>query len=290
MKPFIFSTDSTTDLPQDYVTAHHIPVHPLHYLIDDKEYGAELGNDLTPEAFYQQIRGGKMPTTNATNPEYDYQLFEEAVKAGNDVLHLSFSSSMSSSYQNAVFAAEKIRKNYPEAKIIVIDTLSASGGVQYLIETGLHMQEEGKTMDEIAAWIKEELPHVLVHFTVPDLFHLQRGGRVKKSTAILGTALKFQPLMHIADDGSLQPISKVRGRAAALRGLAKEIGELAEDGKIPESVHITHGDCADEANELAQKIRDDYGIQNVTVNHLCPTLGAHTGIGCIVIGYRAKKR
>ena len=284
MRPFIISTDTTSDLPAEYIAAHQISLHSLHYLIDDTEYGLDL-SELAPHEFYDTMRDGKMPTTNATNIDNDIKLMEEAVKAGNDILHLSFSAVMSGSHNNARLAAEEVCRRYPEANIIVIDSMSGTGALGLLIRYAVQLKEDGKTLAETAEWIKEALPSCVCRFTLPDLFHLWRGGRLKKSSAILGTALKIQPVLHIDDNGALETVKKVRGRSAAIRALHADIAELIELGKKPEFVCITHGDCIEEATELAATIQSIYGIENVYVSYLSPTLGAHTGPGTLTIGY-----
>ena len=284
MRPFIISTDTTSDLPAEFAAEHQISIHPLHYLIDDKEYGMELG-ELTPPEFYQTMRDGKMPTTNATNLGYDIKLMEEAVEKGNDILHLSFSSQMSTSYNNARLAAEDVMARHPECKIIVMDSKNATCGLGVLIRLLVKMKESGCTLEEAARWAEDTLPHTVCNFTLPDLFHMWRGGRLKKSSAILGTALKIQPVLHINDDGALEPQKKVRGRAAAVRGLHAGLSELCAAGKKPELVCITHGDCPEEAEALAETIRNTYGIDEVYISYLSPTLGAHSGPGTLTLGY-----
>lgn len=284
MRPFILSTDTTADLPADFSTQHHISIHPLHYLIGDKEYGMELG-ELTAHEFYETMRQEKMPTTNATNLGYDIELMENAVSDGNDILHLSFSSKMSTSYNNARLAAEEVMKKHPEATITVIDSLTATCGLGSLIRKLTAMKENGATLEECTKWAKENLSHTFCYFTLPDLFHMWRGGRLKKSSAILGTALKIQPVLHINDAGALEPLKKVRGRAAAVRGLHEALADLCSKGCKPEFVCITHGDCPEEAEALADTIRSSYGIKEVYVSYLSPTLGAHSDPGTLTVAY-----
>ncbi len=284
MRKFIISTDTTADLPMDFITEHHISVHPLHYLIDDKEYGMELG-ELNAHDFYETMRNGKMPTTNATNLGYDIELMEREVAAGNDILHLSFSSDMSTSYNNARLAAEEVLKNHPEATIHVIDSLNATCGLNVLIRKLVSMQEQGRSLEECREWVEKTLPHTVCNFTLPDLFHMWRGGRLKKSSAILGTALKIQPVLHINNHGALEPTKKVRGRAAAVRGLHENLATLCEKGHKPDLVCITHGDCPEEAEALADTIRSTYGIEQVYISYLSPTLGSHSGPGTLTLGY-----
>ncbi len=284
MKPFIISVDTTSDLPEEYLQEHTIPVHPLHYIIDEKEYGKELG-ELPPQDFYQTMRDGKMPITNATNIDYDIRLMEAAVEEGYDIIHLPFSSAMSASCGNATLAANQVMERHPDARIVVIDTLTATSGLGILVRKAVAMKEAGKSFDETVAWIKEMAPHVVCHFTLPDLFHMWRGGRLKKSTAILGTALKLHPILHVNDAGGLASIKKVRGRKAAIKALADGLAPLYEAGTLPDCVSITHGDCLEDAKLVGKQVEEKYGIKDIYYSYLSPTLGAHSGPNTLTIGY-----
>ncbi len=284
MKPFIISVDTTSDLPEEYLQEHNIPVHPLHYIIDEKEYGKELG-ELPPQDFYQTMRDGKMPITNATNIDYDIKLMEAAVEQGYDIIHLPFSSAMSASCGNAILAANQVMARHPDARIVVIDSLTATSGLGILVRKAVAMKEAGKSFDEVVAWIKETAPHVVCHFTLPDLFHMWRGGRLKKSTAILGTALKLHPILHVNEAGGLASIKKVRGRKAAIKALADGLAPLYEAGTLPDCVSITHGDSLEDAKLVGKQVEEKYGIKNIYYSYLSPTLGAHSGPNTLTIGY-----
>lgn len=289
MKPFIISVDTTSDLPEEYLQEHGIPIHPLHYIIDDHEYGKELG-ELDAHDFYQTMRDGKMPITNATNIDYDIKLMEEAVTKGYDIIHLPFSSAMSASCSNGKLAASQVLERHPEARIEVIDSLSATAGLGVLVRKAVAMKETGCSFEETCAWIKENAPQTVCHFTLPDLFHMWRGGRLKKSTAILGTALKLHPVLHVDDGGGLSPIKKVRGRQAAIRALADGIKPLYEAGKVPDCVCITHGDSIEDAKLVGKRLEEKYGVTNIYYSYLSPTLGAHSGPDTLAIGYIGMKR
>lgn len=284
MRPFIISVDTTCDLPEEYLQEHNIPVHPLHYIIDEKEYGKELG-ELAAHDFYQTMRDGKMPITNATNIDYDIRLMEAAVEEGYDIIHLPFSSAMSASCSNANLAANQVMERHPEAKIVVVDSLTATSGLGILVRKAVAMKDAGKSFEETLAWIKETAPHVVCQFTLPDLFHMWRGGRLKKSTAILGTALKLHPILHVNNDGGLASIKKVRGRKAAIKALADSLEPLYETGKLPDCVSITHGDNLEDAKLVGTRIEEKYGITNIYYSYLSPTLGAHSGPDTLTIGY-----
>lgn len=284
MRPFIISVDTTSDLPEDYLQAHSIPVHPLHYIIDEVEYGKELG-ELEPHEFYEIMRDKKMPITNATNIDYDIQLMEESVEQGYDIIHLPFSSAMSASCGNANLAASQVMERHPEARIEVVDTLTATAGLGILVRKAIDMKESGASYENTLKWIKDTAPHVVCHFTLPDLFHMWRGGRLKKSSAILGTALKLHPVLHVNESGGLAAIKKVRGRNAAIRALADGVKPLYEAGTLPDCVAITHGDCLEDAKLVGKHLAEKYGIETIYYSYLSPTLGAHSGPDTLAIGY-----
>ena len=286
MRPFIISTDTTCDWPKSYLDERGIQIHPLHYVIDGVEYGQELENEEpSAKEFYDMLRDGKMPTTNATNLDYDIRLFENAVQKGYDIIHIAFSSAMSASCSNANLAAQEVMEKYPDARIEVIDSLSGSGGTGLLVEGAWKRLQDGKSYDEVLEWTKDAVSRIRVYFSVSDLFSLYRGGRLKKSSAILGTALKIQPMLYIAADGTLQVMGKVRGRQNALNGLVAKLSEAKEKGMLPSKVVVAHGDTEDEAKYVAEKVSMDYGIDDAPLVMISPTLGTHTGQGIIIFSY-----
>lgn len=284
MRNFVISTDTSAGLAQDYIKENNISIHPLHYIIDGVEYGMDLGKELSDQEFYNEIRNGKLPTTSATNPGYIETIMRSQLEAGNDILHISFSSGLSSSYSNAAMIADQLREEYPEAKITVIDTLSAECGQALFVYRSVEMKKQGKTMDEIAEWLLAERDHMIVHFTVGDLFHLVRGGRLAKSTAVIGTALSIQPVLHMDNDGKLANISKARGRKKAMRALVDSMNGNTEGYEVNE-IFFSHSDCEDEARELEAMAKELYPNVKTMVNPISPTVGSHTGIGTLVIAY-----
>lgn len=284
MRDFVISTDSTASLPEEFIKENNIAVHPLHYIIDDVEYGMDLGKELTDKEFYDCIRNGKMPTTSATNPGYIQKVMKEQLNAGCDILHIGFSSGLSSSYANAHMVAEELMEENPEAKIVVIDTLCAECGHALLVYKAVEMKKQGKSLDEIAAWLEENKHHLIIHFTLEDLFHLVRGGRLSKSTAVIGTALNIQPILHMDENGKLANIGKARGRKKAMRTLVDTIATNSE-GYPVDNIFISHSDCESEAKELEAYAKEKYPNANTWILPISPTVGSHTGIGTLVVAY-----
>lgn len=289
MSNFVISTDSTASLPKDYLEENHIAIHPLHYYIDEEEYGMDIGKELTDKEFYDSIRNGKMPTTSATNPGYIREVMTKQLEEGYDILHIGFSSGISSSYNNAAMVGRELQEAYPDRKIIVIDSLSAECGQALLVCNAVEMKKQGKSLEEIAAWVEKAKPHIVHHFTVEDLFHLVRGGRLAKSTAIIGTALSIQPILHVDDEGKLSNIAKARGRRKAMKMLVDGIAENTI-GIETKQVYLSHSDCLEEAQLLETMVKEKYPDAETRILPISPTVGAHTGVGTLVVSYYGNKR
>lgn len=288
MRNFIISTDSTGDLPSSYLKENNISIHPLYYILDGEEYIPGV-KDMPVKDFYQALKNGKMPTTSAANPENVMDKMKEQVEKGYDILHISFSSGLSSSYNTTQICAESVMEEFPESKIIVVDSLSGTVGQGFLVMKAVDMKKQGKTIDEIATWLNENKKHIIHEFIVSDLNHLFRGGRLSKTQAFVGTMLNIQPILHMDDEGKLANIGKVRGRKKALHVLADNIEKNADIKNLKE-VFISHGDCIEDAQYLADRIKHKYGIENIMIQDICPTIGAHTAQGTVVVAYFGDKR
>ncbi len=290
MKPFIISTETTADLPERFLAENNILVHPLFYIIDDITYGQDVPF-LDPSVFYEKMKSGIMPTTSASNPESVAEKMTAAVEAGYDILHIAFSSGLSSSCQSAVIAAQEVMDAHPDARITVIDSLAASSGQGLMVYHAVRLQKEGKSLEETAAWLQEHLLHFVHAFTVDDLFHLYRGGRLSKTTAILGSALKIKPLLHVDDAGHLVNIGKIRNRQKVLLTMAKNMEENIKGFEDSQDIiYISHSGCYEDARFLADQITAMYGYDNIVITDICPTIGSHTGTGCVALFYMGQKR
>lgn len=289
MRQFVITTDGNADLPESYTGENDIRVIPLYYSIDDVIYGGE--ENLTPEAFYAKMREGKMPTTMAVNPEVAGKLFKALTDEGYDVLHIAFSSALSSSYNGAAMVAREICEENPEATVKVVDSVSASLGQGLLVHKLAEMKKAGKTLEETYAWAEAHKRNVCHQFTVDDLFHLHRGGRVSKATAIVGTLINVKPVLHVDDEGRLIPLNNVRGRKKALNALvdnmAKTVGSYADSNDV---IFISHGDCIGDARYVADKVKEKFGIEKFVINMVSPTIGAHSGPGTVALFYMGEKR
>ena len=202
---------------------------------------------------------------------------------------MAFSSGLSATYQSAVIAAEELREEFPHRKLIVIDTLCAAMGQGLLVYTAARLRAEGKSIDEVAAWVEENKLKLCHWVTVEDLMHLKRGGRVSAATAVVGTMLNIKPIIRVDETGKLENLAKTRGRKAALKYLLDRMEETF-DPELSDTVFIGHGDCPEDAEFLASAIRERLGVKNVTDNYIGAVIDAHTGPGVAAVFYYGKHR
>ena len=286
MSNFKIVTDSCCDFTDKMYQAYDVACAPLSVLYKGVLY-ENFSDDARLKELYDGIRAGEMPTTSAVNIEGWNKVMEPALKAGQDVLAICFSGSLSTTYQSAVIASTELKEAYPDRKIIVIDSLSAALGQGLLVMHACAQRDEGKSIDEVAAWVEENKLHVCHEVTVDDLFHLKRGGRVSATTALVGTMLNIKPLLFINDEGKLETAAKARGRKAAMDTLAKKLGQKCIDKEL---VTIGHGDCPEDAEALAQILKEKYGVKKVHIGYVGAVIGAHTGPGVLVVFFLGNKR
>lgn len=287
MRDYIITVNSTVDTGKEWLEERNVPVIPLKYTIDGQEYTDMYG--LSDKEFFQKLREGKMSVTSQINPEEAKEMLEPYVKEGKDVLHLAFSSALSGTCNSMKIAAEELQEEYPEAKVIVVDTLCACMGEAMLLYYALKQKEAGKTIEEVAQWAEENKLHVCHNVTVDDLFHLHRGGRVSKTAAVLGTMVKVKPIIHMDDNGALQVIGKERGRKKSLHKIVDMAVERSK-GWDNEIIMITHGDCLEDAEYVAKLVREKMGIENVFIHNIGTVIGSHTGPGVVATFCMGNKR
>lgn len=287
MRDYIITVNSTVDTGKEWLEERNVPVIPLKYTIDGQEYTDMYG--LSDKEFFQKLREGKMSVTSQINPEEAKEMLEQYVKEGKDVLHLAFSSALSGTCNSMKIAAEELQEEYPEAKVIVVDTLCACMGEAMLLYYALKQKEAGKTIEEVAQWVEENKLHVCHNVTVDDLFHLHRGGRVSKTAAVLGTMVKVKPIIHMDDNGALQVIGKERGRKKSLHKIVDMAVERSK-GWDNEIIMITHGDCLEDAEYVAKLVREKMGVENVFIHNIGTVIGSHTGPGVVATFCMGNKR
>ena len=289
MSEYVITTDNNSDLPEKYLKDHGVGCMYLSYSMDGKNY--THGNFLPEHEFYEAMRNGSMPTTAQVNPENAKALLEPYLKEGKDILHIAFSSALSGTYNSTRIAADELQEEYPDRKIIVVDSLSASLGQGLLVWLAQQKKELGQTLEDVADWAEKNKLKMVHLFTVDDLNHLYRGGRVSRTTAIVGSMLNIKPVLHVDNEGKLTAIGKVRGRKKALQELVKLMDEkigIFEAGC--DTIFISHGDCEQDAQYVAAKVKEKYNIKNIIINQVGATIGAHSGPGTMALFFMGDVR
>jgi len=283
MRDFVITTDSNSDLPGEFITQHRITIIPQYYGFEDEVYGDE--KHLTPSQFYQKMREGLMPTSMANNPAVIHTKFETILKSGYNILHIAFSSQLSGSYNNIVVTANELLEDHPDAKIEVIDSCSASMGETLLIFRAFELKEEGKTLSEIKELLEAEKKKIHVDFTVDDLQYLQKGGRISKTTAFVGSMVQIKPLLSVDQEGKLIPSGNARGRKKSFSALMERVIEKSGSNYGATSICIIHGDCLEDAQHVAKLLKERAGCTNVIIGDVSPSIGTHAGPGILGICY-----
>lgn len=290
MREFVIMTDSSCDLPAAMAKTLELEVLPLSLHMDNQEYKNYLdGREIGFQAFYDKLRTGSLATTAAVSAGE----FEEAMRAhlaaGRDVLCISFSSGLSATYQAAVIAVNELRGEFPQRRIFAVDSLCASMGQGLLLYLCAQEKKKGRTIEEVREFAESTKLHICHWFTVDDLNHLKRGGRISGATALFGTMLSIKPVMHVDDAGHLIPVSKARGRKASLLALVDQMESLAIQPE-KQTVFISHGDCLADAQFVASEITRRFGVDHFQINFVGPVIGNHSGPGTVALFFVGKAR
>ena len=279
-------TDSCCDLTEQQLQELNVTCANLTVMYNGENH-TSFSEPAAVKAFYDEVRGGVMATTAAANPDDWAQLMKSTLEEGKDVLVITFSGGMSTTYQSAVIASKDLQEEYPQRKIIVIDSLAAALGQGMLVYYACKKRDEGMGIDELAAWVEENKFHVAHWVTVDDLTHLKRGGRISTTSAIVGSMLNIKPIIHVDNDGHLINTAKVRGRKVAMEYLVKKFTETCTDF---DTVFIGHGDCPEDAAALEAMLREAHPIKEVITGYVGPVIGAHTGPGVLVVFFMGTQR
>lgn len=280
-------TDSGCDFPNEMYAQLNLTMVPLS--VEFRGSVTDDRNDDSLKQLYDGLRAGESAKTSAVNPSRWAQVMEAPLAAGEDVLVMAFSSGLSTTYQSAVIAAEELREKYPERKLYVVDTLAASMGQGLLVWYACKKRDEGMSLEQLHAWVEKNKLHLCHWFTVDDLMHLKRGGRVSATTALVGTMLQIKPVLHVDNEGHLINVAKARGRKASIDALAKKVGELA--GNYDNStMFISHGDCREDAEYLAGILKEKYGVKEVVISYVGAVIGSHSGPGTVALFFLGDHR
>ena len=290
---FEIVTDSCCNLLEDMIDDFGIHILPLTFMVDgeDEVYQSYLKGERTDlKQFYTMMREGKVFKTSLPNLAESEALFRELLGSGRDVLYIAFSNGLSGTYQALSLMAAQLQEEFPERKIHVVDSLAASGGQGLLVWYAVQHARAGESIDQVRDWLEENKLHLAHWFTVDDLMFLFRGGRVSKTAAWAGTLLNIKPVLHVDDEGHLIPMEKVRGRKKSLNALIDHMEKSANKPISDQMVFITHGDCIEDAEYVAAKIKERFGVKEVVINYVDPVIGAHSGPGTMALFFLADKR
>lgn len=290
MRDYIIVTDATSDIPNEMANELNVKVVPMSFSLGEKNYNHYPDyRELDIKTFYDKQRAGQTSLTTQINVAVYLDFFEEIIKSDKDVLYISFSSALSSTYQSSVLAAKELNEKYPDFKIITIDSKAATLGETLLVKLAAQKKSEGMNIEDLSKWVDDNHLKVCHYFTVDDLNHLKRGGRMTAMTAFIGTALDIKPILHVNDEGKLIPLDKVRGRKKALKVLFNYLAELSENLE-EQTVFIGHGDCIEDARYLESLIKEAYKVKEVIIHPIGPIIGSHTGPGAITLFFLGKHR
>lgn len=290
MRDFVIMTDSCCDMTAALAEELELVVLPLSLHMGDEVYRNWLdGREIGFREFYAKIRSGQLATTSAVSVGEFTAEMRKILSAGKDILCINFSSALSATYQSASIAAQDLREEFPDAKILVVDSLCASLGQGLLVYLCAKERRKGRSLEEVHAFAEETKGKVCHWFTVDDLNHLKRGGRVSAATAFFGTMLSIKPVMHVDDGGHLVPVSKARGRKSSLLALVDRMEATAID-PASQTVFISHGDCEADARFVAEEITRRLGTKDIRINYVGPVIGNHSGPGTLALFFLGTPR
>ena len=290
MRDYVIITDSCCDLPADLARELEIEVVPLSLQMGSKTYRNWLdGREISFPDFYRRIRAGETATTSAVSVGDFEEIMRPILTGGRDILCLCFSSALSTTYQSACIAAQTLSEEVPEGTVRVVDTLSASLGQGLLVYLCAQEKRRGASLEALTAYAEATRGKVCHWFTVDDLNHLKRGGRISATAALFGTMLSIKPVLHVDDEGHLINVAKARGRNASLTALVDHMEQTAID-PAGQTIFISHGDCLADAQKVADEVRRRMGVKDIVINHVGPVIGAHSGPGTVALFFLGTKR
>ncbi len=290
MREYVVFTDSSADLDAKMVAELKLEFIPLTFTLDGQAYANwPDGREMGFADFYGKLRGGSMSSTSQVNTSEFVTAFRPFVAEGKDVLYLGFSSGLSGTVNSARLAADELMAEFPESKVLVVDTLAASLGQGLLVYLAMQQVAAGKSVEEVAKWTEDNKLNLAHWFTVDDLKFLKRGGRVSAASAFLGSMLNIKPVLHVDNEGHLIPMAKVRGRKHSLDALVDRMEKTAVN-PAGQTVFISHGDAQADAEYVAEQVKSRLGVQETHINFIGPVIGSHAGPGTIALFFVGTER
>ena len=286
---FKLMTDTSANLEPDVISSYDIGVIPFNYYLNGEEHTCMDIAAFDGAAYYGAIRDGANATTSQVTPHRYIEYMEPFLKQGLDILFIGMSSGISGSYSSAETAARELKEEYPERKIITIDTLGASLGEGLFVIRAGEMRNDGADIEEIAATIKEERQKMCQVFTVDDIMHLRRTGRLSNIAAIVGSVLNIKPLLKGNNEGKIVCFQKVRGRKASIKAIAAKYDELVENAG-EQTIGIAQADCPNDAAALIELLNANNPPKRILTVCYEPVTGAHVGPGALALFFMGSSR
>jgi DegV family protein with EDD domain len=289
MADYVLMTDSTSDLPAAYCQKNGLAVIPLTYIIDGVARADNEGAADGYHSFYNQLREGKLSTTSQITAEEYLAFMTPILESGKDILYIAFSSGLSGSYEGALNAAETLKDRFPDRRMRIVDSFGASLGEGLLVMHAVKMRDAGESLDAVADWVLENRLNAHHWFTVDDLGHLKRGGRLSSSSAAIGTLLRIKPVLSVNTEGKLVPVEKARSRKKAIKTLFKKMADNIE-GWDRGAVAISHGDCLEDALTLREMVEKAYPCEEIVISPIGAVIGSHVGAGTLALFFMSGPR
>jgi len=290
MKTVIISSDSCIDEFKSILKEKNVEYIPMIYILD-KEYEDNFDTQEEYNDFYEKMKQGAMPTTSMLNSFEVENYFENIIKKYDcDILHISLSSGLSGTYENTLLASKEIMKKYPENKIYVVDSLSATQGQNFLVNYAIKQLEKGKTAQGIFNDLQEVKYHLQHWVLISDLFHLRRGGRISSAKAILGSVLHTKPILTLSKEGKLDMKEVAMGTKKGIKTLFEKLEKFNFENKEKSAVYIAHSHNLEEAEQLKKLIVKHYKNANIEVKNIGPVIGSHTGPNALALIFLGKER
>ena len=280
-------TDSGCDLPTEMLDQLNLKMVPLSMIFRGRTIADSVSGEI--KEFYEAMRAGESASTSAVNPENWAETIRTVLDQGQDALVIAFSSGLSTTYQSAVIAAEDLKEQYPNRKVLVVDSLSASLGQGLLCWYACRKRDEGMDLETLAQWLEDHKMNICQWFTVDDLKYLKRGGRISAATALVGTMLNIKPVLHVDQEGHLVSVTKTRGRKASIQAMADQMAKLEFHGEN-DFITICHADCRDDAEALAAMLKERLGVKEVFIGYTGAVIGSHSGPGTLALFFLGSER
>ncbi|AVP54214.1 hypothetical protein K144313037_14890 [Clostridium tetani] len=285
----VILTDSSCDLPLEYIEENNIKFLSLTYNLSYGSFPDDFGKTMSHEKFYNELRKGELSTTSQINAYSFRKCFEELIKENKSILYLGFSSVLSGCINSAEIAKNELLEEYPKADITIINTKSAAIGQGLLILKAVEMLKKGSSKEDIISWIETYKYNMNHWFIVDDLMYLKRGGRLSTFSSAIGTLMNVKPMLTLNNEGAIVNTANIRGRKKAIKSLL-EVYEKNRENFEDETIGISHSDCLEDAQYLKELILEKYNIKNILIGSIGPVIGSHTGPNALTLCFLGKKR